>query len=204
MPFIGNGACVTCGLPLPGTTDEDTHCDFCLADPPPWARGVAVALYGGRARQIVLGLKHGDRGDLVPLVARWLAGRARRLQRSDTVVVPVPLHRLRFLRRRSNQSADMARAFCRLTGAEYLPDALVRTRSTPSQDGRDRTARFANVDSAFAVDPARAARFLNRPVLLIDDVMTTGATLTACTRALEAAGVTRIDVAVLARVERPH
>lgn len=204
FPFIHGNACRACGLPLPGAEDGDAFCDSCLHLPPPWNRGVAVALYEGRARQVALGIKHGDRGDLVPLAAGWLARNARAFLRDGPVVIPVPLHRRRFLRRRSNQSAEIARELCRATGAAYLPDGLVRTRATPSQSGRDRAARFANLDGAMAANPAQAAKIAGQRVLLIDDVMTTGATLSACTHALQAAGAAEVNVAVLARVDQAH
>jgi ComF family protein len=198
-PFIRGLACDACGQPVLGDRADGTAvCDDCLALPRPWGRGRAALLYEGGGRRLVLRLKHGDRTDLARPAARWLAEAGRDLLGPGTLLVPVPVHWTRLLSRRYNQAAELARALSALSGLETLPDALVRTRRTPVQDGLGVDARFLNTDGAI-----RAARPLTgRSVVLLDDVMTSGATLSAATEACLAAGASRVSVLVLARVTK--
>ncbi len=202
-PFIAGLVCDLCGLPLPGDDPgHAVHCDDCLSVARPWTQGRAVFLYEGTGRDIVLALKHGDRLDLARPAARWLMRAAGPLVGPGMVVAPVPLHWLRLLRRRYNQAAVLSAGLARAAGAEHVPDLLHRARRTPSQDGRDRTGRFANVEGAIAVTPRQAPRVRGRPVLLVDDVMTSGATLAAAAEACLAAGASGVSVLVLARVAK--
>lgn len=202
-PFIGGLVCDRCGTPLPGgDSDRPEYCDDCLSLDRPWDRGRAALVYRDKGREFVLSLKHGDRLDLVRPAARWMAQAARPILRPDSLVVPVPLHRWRLLARRYNQSALLAAAVAALLGADHCPDALVRRRATPSQEGRDRDARFGNLAQAIAAHPRRAGRLRGRPVLLVDDVMTSGATLAACAEACLAAGSGPVATVVLARVAK--
>lgn len=196
--FITGLACTSCGLPLPGSEDMAVQCDDCRRHPPPWTQGVATALYDGPVRQLVLGLKHGDRLDLAHPLGNWLARTARPLITPDTLVAPVPLHWWRRLKRRSDQAALLAARVVRREGGILIPDLLVRSRATPSQGHLGRDARFANLAGALRLRAGR--QVTGRRILLIDDVMTSGATLSAATLVLQAAGAARVDVAVLARV----
>lgn len=201
--FIGGALCDACGTPLPGDEGpERLACDACLASPRPWSRGRAALLYGGTGRRLVLALKHGDRAEVARAAAPWLARAAAPLLAPGTLVVPVPLHLLRLLRRRSNQSALLAAALGRATGHEVIHDALRRRAATPSLDGRSRAERFAALDGALAVRPARAERLEGARVLVVDDVMTSGATFAAATEALLAVGAGEVCVLALARVAR--
>lgn len=202
-PFIAGHVCDACGSPLPGEADgQGDLCDDCLAMPRPWAQGRAALLYRDSARRMVLALKHGDRLDLVGPMASWLHRAAAPLLRPDMVVAPVPLHRFRLLRRRYNQSALLSQALARRAGLTGCADLLQRRRATPSQEGRDRSARFANLAGAIRVHPRRAALVAGRPVLLVDDVMTSGATLAAAAEACLDAGASTVSVLVLARVAK--
>ncbi len=202
-PFITGLACDACGVPLPGeTTDRDEHCDDCLTLTRPWRRGRAALLYRDTARRLVLGLKHGDRLDLVPTAAGWMAGLAGPLLQDDTVIVPVPAHYVRLLRRRYNQAALLANALGARLDRPVLPDLLRRTRATAVQDGMSREQRFANLSAAIAPAPSARRILSGRAVLLVDDVMTSGATLTAATDAAHAAGARRVDILILARVAK--
>lgn len=201
--FIEGLACDRCGVPLPGRADEGpVTCDTCLRVARPWERGRAVFMYGGTARDLVLTLKHRDGQHLARPAGRWLARRVAPLIRADTLVAPVPLHWWRLFRRRYNQSALLSGALAAELGCDHCPDLLTRTRATGSQDGRGRDERFANLQDAIRAHPRRAARIAGRHVLLVDDVMTSGATLAACTEACYRAGADLVDVAVLARVDR--
>lgn len=201
-PFVLDPACARCGVPLVGQADAETCCDACLVDPPCWDRGRAAMRYDGRARAMVLALKHGDRTDLARPLGLWLARAARPLRRVDTVIVPVPLHPWRLFRRRYNQAALVAQALARDWQVDFLPDALVRTRRTPPQDHRSRAERYANLAASIQPHPQRGQALAGRPVVLVDDVLASGATLEVATQACRAAGASRVDIAVVTRVAR--
>ena len=202
-PFIGGAVCDCCGAPLPGEDDgRAAQCDDCLTLARPWSRGRAALQYRDTARQLVMALKHADRLDLAVPAAQWLMRAAAQLIAPDTVIAPVPLHWLRMVRRKYNQSAVLAQALARQVARPACPDLLIRHRNTRSQEGRDRDGRFRNVEGAFRVRPGRDWVIAGRPVLLVDDVMTSGATLSACTEACLAAGAARVDVVVLCRVAK--
>lgn len=167
--------------------------------PRPWVRGRAALAYTGTGRRLTLALKHADRPDLAPALGRWLAVAAAPLVGPETLVVPVPIHPLRLLRRKYNQAALLAVAVARAHGLRVLPAALRRQRHTPMQDHRSVDDRFANVADAITVAPRAWAVLAGQPVLLIDDVMASGATLSAAAEALRAAGAGPVSVAVLAR-----
>lgn len=158
--------------------------------------------YGGAGRQMILALKHGDRLDLARAGAAWLHRAAAPILRQDMLVAPVPLHWTRLVKRRYNQSALLSSGLARLAGLDHCPDLLLRRHRTPSQDGRDRAGRFANVTDAIAPHPRRGARAAGRHVLLVDDVMTSGATLAAAAEASVAAGAIAVSVLTLARVAK--
>lgn len=198
--FIAGGACMRCGVPLVGAGGTDAVCDRCLNHPPPWDRGVAATVYGGAARRAILAFKHGDRLDLARPLAGWMAVAGRELLAGSDLIVPVPLHWRRLVARRYNQSAELARRLGRSAGRPVLVDLLRRTRRTVPQEHMDFAARRANQSGAFVVTPKRRAVVAGRAVLLVDDVLTSGATLATCADCLLAAGAARVDVLVLARV----
>lgn len=202
-PFIHGLVCDKCGLPLPGQDEgRAEYCDDCLTVARPWARGRAALAYRDKGRSFVLSLKHADRLDLVRPAAEWLERAVRPILVPDMLVAPIPLHWSRLIRRRYNQSALLSRQLARAAGLDHCPDLLVRTRRTPSQDHRDRDARFANVAGAIRAHPWRADRIGGRSILLVDDVMTSGATLSCAADACLAAGASQVCVAVLARVAK--
>ncbi|SDX88116.1 ComF family protein [Citreimonas salinaria] len=199
-PFVAGLACDACGLPLPGESDRGELCDDCLSVPRPWDQGRAALVYRDTARRLVLALKHGDRHDIARPASDWMARLTRPIVSEGMIVVPVPLHLRRLLKRRYNQSALLGHALAGRLGIDWSPDALLRPRATPSLDGKTKEERFALLDGRITVNPRRASLIAGRPVLIVDDVMTSGATLAAATKACHAAGATRVCVAVLARV----
>lgn len=203
VAFLRGLVCDRCGASLPGDDDgSDVFCDECLVTWRPWEKGRAVFSYRGAGRRFILALKHGDRPDLAGPAAVWLAHAGRPVLRRESLIVPVPIHWSRLLKRRYNQSVELARALSRNTDLDFCPDALVRVRRTPIQDGLGVEQRFANVADAITPHPRRRSILQGREVCLIDDVMTSGATLGAATEACLDAGARRVSVLVLARVEK--
>jgi predicted amidophosphoribosyltransferase len=199
--FIAGLTCDKCGVPLPGEDPgEPVLCDDCLTIARPWSRGRAAMGYGETGRRVVLSLKHGDRLDLARPAGEWMLQVARPILCEGMIVAPVPLHWLRLLKRRYNQSALLAGRVAKLAGLDYCPDLLIRPRRTASQEGRDRDGRFANVAGAICAHPRRKRRIEGRHVLLVDDVMTSGATLAVAAEACLAAGASDVSVLALARV----
>jgi len=201
IPFIDGPLCDGCGAPFEYDLGAGVRCAACMAKPRAFARARAACLYDEASRGPILQLKHADRTDLAPLFARWISRSARELLDEADAIAPVPLHRSRLLGRRYNQAAEIARPLARLSGVAYAPDALLRVRPTASQGGKSGSGRRRNVAAAFAVPPGKATLVAGKTILLIDDVMTTGATLEGCARALLAAGALRVNAAVVARVK---
>ncbi|MEM6663413.1 MAG: ComF family protein [Pseudomonadota bacterium] len=158
--------------------------------------------YEGAGRKLILALKHGDRSDLAPILGGWAMRAARDLVDGAEIIAPIPLHWTRRLKRRRNQSADIARWLAGKAGprAKYMPRLLQRTRQTSSQDGKDRAARVANVQGAMKL--ARPTDVARKRVLIVDDVMTTGATLNEAARLCRDAGAADVCILVLALVIR--
>ncbi|AJE44965.1 ComF family protein [Celeribacter indicus] len=203
-PFIVDHPCDACGKPLIGDTQAGDLCDDCRSMPRAWSRGRAVMLYADNARGVVLRLKHGDRTDLARPAGAWLAQAAKPLLVDGMIVAPVPLHWMRLLRRRYNQSALLAQQVAKLHRLSYIPDLLRRPIATRTLDGMTAVQRSETVAGAIVFNERRRAAIAGRPVLLIDDVMTTGATLAQCANACRRAGAAGVFVAVLARVDREH
>ncbi len=203
-PFILGAACHLCGVALPGqhSMAERLICDDCLSTPRPWQAGRAVFGYAGVGRKLVLGLKHGDRAEVARAAGRWMARAGADLFNDKPVFVPIPLHWRRLAKRRFNQAALLAQAVAHETGLPCVPQALIRRRATPTQDGRDHAARFENVSGAILPHPRHGQAIRGKPIVLIDDVMTSGATFTAAAQACHQAGGGPIRVMALARVGR--
>lgn len=195
-------------LPLDQTAPEAAErsamtgtlvCAPCLAHPPQHDGISAATLYTEPSRKLVLAFKHGRRIGLGNLLARLMLSRLPPLE-GEWLVVPVPLHRWRLWRRGYNQSALLAEHIGRAIGQPLVVDALERARRTPSLGGLDRRARAMALSGAIVANPARAARLKGASVLLVDDVLTSGATTDACLKALRKAGAARVRIACFARV----
>jgi ComF family protein len=203
--FIGAPRCHCCGLPFASAADagEGGLCRACLEYPPSYDRARAAWLYGEASKPILLGFKYGDRTELAPALARAMATAGAELLAEADLLAPVPLHRLRLLSRRYNQAALLARALGRLSGRPVLPSLLLRRRATAPLADLSPRARAKALAGAIAVSPRQAGRVAGRRVLLIDDVLTSGATANACAEALLAAGAAGVDVLTVARTPAP-
>ena len=193
--------CRCCGFPLPFASAEAPLCVACAREPPALDRARAALRYDAPAGRMILALKRGGRLDGLPLFARWMVTVGAELLPETDLILPVPLHRWRLLRRGFNQSALLAQRIAALSGRPWAPGVLVRRRATASQQGLSAAERQRNIKpAAFAVrDPDRVE---GARILLIDDVHTTGATLGACATALRRAGAAAVDALTLARVVR--
>jgi ComF family protein len=203
LRFLDGAQCQCCGYPFELSTGAEDLCAACLARRPAFARARAALVYDDASRDLVLAFKHRDRLEAARPFARMMARAGNALLREADIIVPVPLHRRRLFARRYNQAAVLALALGKVSGLAVAPRALIRTRRTESQAGKSRIARRRNVRGAFALRPAEAARIEGRRVLLVDDVLTTGATVEACATALTRAGAAAVDVLTLMRVVRP-
>jgi ComF family protein len=174
-------------------------CAPCLADPPRHDGIAAGTLYNDASRRLVLAFKHGHRIALAPMLARLMAARLPQLE-PGWLAVPVPLHRWRLWRRGFNQSALLAREIAAAKEGRLLMDALVRRKPTPSLGGLGRKARARALSGAIAVNKRRATVLKGATVVLVDDVLTSGATSDACVSALKRAGAKRVIVCCFARV----
>ncbi len=199
--FISGLICDACGAPLPGESqDEIQYCESCHRAPPSWQRGRAVALYEGPIRRLTLAFKHGDRLEIMLPVGKWMAQAAIDLIENETLVTAVPLYWSRILRRRYNQAALLGETIAKTRHLEFVPDILKRVRPTAVQRGMTREERFENQLGAIQISARMASRISGRSVLIADDVMTTGATLSACAESCLSNGARSVNVVVLARV----
>ena len=204
LSFIEPPYCPKLGIPFvydpgPGLLSMEA-----IADPPAYARARAAVRYDDVARTLVHALKYQDRTDLAPAMGRWMARAGRELLDEADVLVPVPLHWRRAWGRRYNQSGALARVIARQSGVRVATEALRRVRPTQQQIGLSRSQRASNVQGAFKVAPERSADIAGRRVVLVDDVLTSGATTDACARALLRAKAAQVDVLVFARVVDRH
>ena len=204
LSFIAPPFCPRLGIPFVYDPGPDMLSMEAIAHPPAYARARAAVRYDDVARTLVHALKYQDRTDLAPAMGRWMARAGRELLDEADVLVPVPLHWRRGWSRRYNQSGALARIIAQQTGVMVAVEALRRIRPTEQQIGLSRPQRASNVQGAFKVAPDRQHLVAGRRVILIDDVLTSGATVDACARALLRAKAATVDVLVFARVVESH
>lgn len=208
LRFISDPLCACCGYPFELAADENTGdgilCGECLRKKPAFDRARAALVYDDASRDYLLRFKHGDRTDLTPLLSRWLVQAGRDFWADADIILPVPLHRTRLLMRRYNQSGLLAASLSRQIGIGWHGTVLRRLRKTRSLGGLGPSSRKREVGGAFGVDDRIAQRIglSGARVVLIDDVLTTGATANACARILKRAGAMHVDVITVARVVR--
>ncbi len=205
VAFVTEPCCNRCGVMFGfvGQGGLERLCHSCQLKPPAFTRARAAFRYDPGTRRLILPFKHGDRTELAPILAAHMARAGAPLLKQADVLVPVPLHRRRLFQRRYNQAALLARALSRTSGIPVLLDGLVRRRPTPSLGHKAAADRRNALAGAFAVSSNRTGAIEGRRVVLIDDVMTSGATAHECAIALGAAGATDVSVLVAARVPGP-
>jgi ComF family protein len=203
IDFIAPPICARLGVPLPYDAGEPSLSAAAIASPPVYDRARAVARYSKTMRDLIHGFKYRDRQEGVALFSRWLVRAGGELLDDAELIVPVPLYRSRLRRRRFNQSAMLAQGLARLTDIPADCFVLKRVRRTVSQVGLTAEQRVRNVAGAFKVEPSLASQARGKKVVVIDDVITTGATAEACARVLKRAKAARVDVLALARVVEP-
>jgi ComF family protein len=206
LSFITAPYCQGCGLPFTLAREGGPAqiCPSCIARPLAFRRGRAAFLYDDAAQRLILPFKHGDRTELADLLGLLMARAGGPILAEAEILVPVPLHRRRLAARRYNQAALLALDLAKRAGKPCAVDALTRARATAPLGTLSAAARAREVSGAFALRARAARRLEGRTILLVDDVMTSGATLSACARALIAGGAAQVDVLVAARVPDPR
>ncbi|MBW4021701.1 MAG: ComF family protein [Proteobacteria bacterium] len=205
ITFITAPHCLCCGLPFatPGEAGPHGTCLGCIRRPPRFNRARAALRYDEASQRLILPFKHGDRTEFAPVLAAMMARAGAGLLAEADALLPVPLHRRRLVSRRYNQAGLLAEQLARRAGCRWLPDALMRHRQTVQLGQLSAAARGEEVAGAFRVRPDRQSLIDGRRLLLIDDVMTSGATASACAAALLEAGAKSVDVLAAARVPFP-
>ena len=196
LQFITEPCCKACGRPFPFNILGEQTCAKCLSNPPLFHRALSVVVYDDTSKKLILPFKHGDRLELTPLMAKLMAQRGKDLIEEADLILPVPLHRLRLLKRKYNQAALLAKQLAQQFHKSYRPDGLNRIRSTPKQGKLTPEERRKNVANAFKINHHLSVQGKN--VLLIDDVLTTGATANECSKILLKAGAKQVCILTFA------
>ncbi|MEI6162495.1 MAG: ComF family protein, partial [Roseococcus sp.] len=183
---------------------ETLWCEACVTAPPAFTAARAALRYDEGAKALILPFKHRDRTELAAPLARHMARAGAELLRRADLLLPVPLHRWRLFRRRHNQAALLAARLAQLTGKPHAPMLLRRLRATAPLGELGAREREAVLEGAFGLAPGATSRLGGRRVLLVDDVLTSGATADACARVLREGGAAEVMVLAAARVPDPR
>lgn len=206
LNFLSDPLCRCCGFPFEFkvASGEEALCAACLKEKPVFTMARSALAYDEASKDFVLGFKHGDRMEAAVPMMPWLKMAGKDFWEQADVIVPVPLHRWRLLRRRYNQAAVMASYLGKSVSKTVCLDGLIRVRATPTQGHLKAKEREKNVRRAFAVNPCRSHMLKGKNIVLIDDVLTTGSTVTECAKELLNAGGSNVYVLTLARVVKPE
>lgn len=197
--FISKPYCSVCGRPFYIKTFGENLCGECLKKKPVYHRARSSFLYDMFSKQLILSFKHADRLEHLPLLTHLLNQAGKELLPETDIIMPVPLHRLRLMKRKYNQSALLAQRLAHLHHKCYMPDNLIRIRNTKSQGHLKAVERHKNMRKAFAVKKPHLIEGKN--ILLIDDVLTTGATVSECAKVLLRNGAKTVNILTLARTK---
>lgn len=200
LVFIADPLCAHCGVPLAFETEGDARCVTCLETPPVYYSARAALQYNDISRGLILGFKHGDKTHVIQSFMPWLKQAGKEMLGQADYLIPVPLHPARLIMRRYNQAALIAGALSKSSDIPHLPTAMKRVRATPSQGHLTSDERTKNVQEAFDVSPKYRDMIKGKSIVLIDDVLTTGATVNECAKLLYHHGAGQVDVLTLARV----
>ena len=199
LQFIEAPFCDRCGVPYKADYGDEIECPSCIAEPPTFDQARAAVIYDDASHQLIVSYKHSDRAELAPMFAQWMNRAGADLLRRDAIIVPIPLHPRRLFMRKYNQSALIASEVGKLSGARVILDLLRRVRHTPPQQSLSAEARKRNVSGAFQLNRS-SGDLRKKRIILVDDVLTTGATLSAAATVLKRAGVSQVSALVAARV----
>lgn len=202
LNFIAGPICQRCGVPIGIASGDDMVCPACIAREPAWHRARAALVYDDRSARPILALKRAGRRDGLSTMARWMRRAARDVLGEADIITAVPLHRSRLAERGYNQAIWLGAALARCSDLPFEAELLKRRRNTHSQGGLSARARYRNVSGAFETLSRRESGVAGKNIVLVDDVLTTGATVTACVKALKWAQARRVDIVTVARVVR--
>lgn len=200
LTFISQPHCVTCGVTMPESASPEAECLECIEHPPLFAKARAALEYNEHSTPLITRLKYSDQLQLAPLLTRWMEAAGKQLIPQADMIVPVPLHWTRLFTRKFNQAAILAQMLAQKSGKLYVPELLQRRRRTPPQARLTKSQRLKNVQGAFALHKrTKSEDIKDKVILLIDDVMTTGATIRACAKILKKSGAKKVFVLTAAR-----
>lgn len=204
LVFIDGPVCARTGAPLPYDLGPQTVSLGAMMRSPAYDVARAAVSYDASARDLIRKLKFNNRLELAAFMVPWMVRAGAHILRDADYLVPVPLHWTRLLSRRYNQSAELARHIARLARVPMRVDMLKRIKRTRQQYGLTRAMRRRNLQGAFAVPKAQRLMLADQHVVLVDDVLTTGATVEACAKVLRRAGAAKVSVLTVARVVMPE
>lgn len=199
LQLLHGPSCARCHAPIEFQLEDSILCAECLTNPPHYHKAFAVVAYNDTSQPLVTRLKYADHGHLAPVLAQWMMQHGEDFVQQCDVIVPVPMHWRRLVSRKFNQAALLARQLAKVSNVAVCYDALKRIKNNPPQASLTKAQRSKNMRGTFAVNPKYAAQIQHKRVLLVDDVITTGATMNACAKSLLRAGAAEVYVIAFAK-----